>query len=325
MTRSSLPGLILDLSVTPTLFDLPEIMQVDTGAPPPPSSASVSSQLSGFMSEEEQSVRRKQIREIMCDASLSQMDKSRHIQGLMDGRRRSSCGGGSRSVCSSGSMGYPPAAIAAASYGSDEEGDALMSEHDSDRACDVEVIGRQLHPHADDRSISSEITNGSVYSNESEFHPQMPPPGVAYRQYHGRSYSLQDFNDNDRALAAASAGDGNSIFQDQAQICRLMEQSRPPCEHYERLCTIISPCCGLAFGCRICHDECPVLPAPFSQRPDIDMLGDRNKGSKAERRRSLPTDLMGGVHEEENHHLIDRFAIQEVICRECFTRQSSKT
>ena len=38
------------------------------------------------------------------------------------------------------------------------------------------------------------------------------------------------------------------------------EELRPPCHHYERNCTIIAPCCGAAFGCRICHDECPVLP-----------------------------------------------------------------
>jgi hypothetical protein len=37
------------------------------------------------------------------------------------------------------------------------------------------------------------------------------------------------------------------------------EQMRSPCPHYERNCTMIAPCCGASFGCRICHDECPVL------------------------------------------------------------------
>lgn len=37
------------------------------------------------------------------------------------------------------------------------------------------------------------------------------------------------------------------------------EHARPPCTHYERWCTMIAPCCGGAFGCRICHDECPDL------------------------------------------------------------------
>eukprot|EP00957_Ditylum_brightwellii_P089437 6810684-Ditylum_brightwellii.AAC.1 len=44
-----------------------------------------------------------------------------------------------------------------------------------------------------------------------------------------------------------------------------LEKSRPRCTHYERYCTLISPCCGLAFGCRICHDDCPVLPPPIFQ------------------------------------------------------------
>lgn len=40
---------------------------------------------------------------------------------------------------------------------------------------------------------------------------------------------------------------------------RIAEQSRPTCTHYARKCTMIAPCCGGAFGCRICHDECPDL------------------------------------------------------------------
>ena len=37
------------------------------------------------------------------------------------------------------------------------------------------------------------------------------------------------------------------------------EEMRPHCPHYERNCTLIAPCCGAAFGCRICHDDSPVL------------------------------------------------------------------
>jgi hypothetical protein len=37
------------------------------------------------------------------------------------------------------------------------------------------------------------------------------------------------------------------------------EEMRPPCPHYVRNCTLIAPCCGAAFGCRICHDDSPVL------------------------------------------------------------------
>jgi len=88
-----------------------------------------------------------------------------------------------------------------------------------------------------------------------------------------------------------------------------MEKSRPPCTHYKRNCTIISPCCGLAFGCRVCHDEYPDLPPPFK---------DNDKEGKQERRLSSMTDC-------SESHTIDRYKIEEVICRKCYTRQSSKT
>jgi hypothetical protein len=50
-------------------------------------------------------------------------------------------------------------------------------------------------------------------------------------------------------------------------------------------------------------------------------MEEATKKGKVDRRRSMPIDL----EEEETHHEIDRFAIREVICRKCFTRQSSKT
>lgn len=54
-----------------------------------------------------------------------------------------------------------------------------------------------------------------------------------------------------------------------------------------------------------------------------------NGGRRFHRSASLPSSFttmkpMAQVP-EDNHHNIDRFAVVEVICRECFTRQSSKT
>ena len=180
-----------------------------------------------------------------------------------------------------------------------------------------------------------------------------------------------------------------------------MEQSRPRCEHYQRNCTIVAPCCGLAFGCRICHDDCPVLPPPIKYRLGAQCVpcapsasGDQDRKKKArddysnaedaddtqhayhddaefddddsdelyiqeqhrqikmqqlqgqqqnvmwwaekmaskqkqERRRSMPLasefDNAAAAGDEEYHHQIDRFAIEEIICRKCYTRQSSKS
>lgn len=129
------------------------------------------------------------------------------------------------------------------------------------------------------------------------------------------------------------------------ELARKLEKGRPPCGHYQRNCSIVSPCCGLVFGCRICHDDFPELPPPFLLKRESD--GDGSATSMEEdskmpaqsgsssvsngastqlsstyvRSTSLPVNF----EDEETHHNIDRFAIAEVICRECYTRQSSKT
>jgi hypothetical protein len=124
-------------------------------------------------------------------------------------------------------------------------------------------------------------------------------------------YAAPDLSEGDRHCTSTSQG--HFIANEQTKIA---EEKRPVCTHYDRKCTLIAPCCGAAFGCRICHDECAVLP------PKI------NNGSKRyHRSASLPSSFtsMETSQPEDTHHNIDRFAVREVICRECFTRQSSKT
>jgi CHY zinc finger len=59
--------------------------------------------------------------------------------------------------------------------------------------------------------------------------------------------------------------------------------SNAACVHYERNCNIVAPCCGRAFGCRICHDE--LSPS--------------------------------------GHPQMNRFLVREVICKLCNTRQAA--
>lgn len=122
------------------------------------------------------------------------------------------------------------------------------------------------------------------------------------------------------------------------ELSRKLEQSRPQCGHYERNCSMVSPCCGMVFGCRICHDDCPNLPPPFLLQfennyggageqclpvavPVAASAATSTEPAIVHRSASLPQNFA----EEETHHTIDRFKVKEVICRECFTRQSSKT
>jgi hypothetical protein len=297
-------------------------------------------------STEEQSNRRKRIKEIMSDPDLSQHEKSKAVQFLMDGRRRSMSS--QNSFHSDESQRYAnlmgrAAAQAHDYYSSDDDeadADAIMndmaSSEDAIAPDDVTYGYDDLNDRykSDERSVASSVTQTShpsvTHNNATTTAPPSDiPSGLTYRQVHGRSYSLQDWSDRDRAAAAAST----NIFQTPAQINRMMEISRPVCTHYERQCTIVSPCCGLAFGCRICHDDCDVLPQPLHlRRPPSsanneegntpEQRKDLKPKPKMDRRRSMPLDL---EEEEEHHHAIDRFLIREVICRSCHVRQSSKT
>jgi hypothetical protein len=310
-------------------------------------------------SKDEQTSRRKKIQEIMSDQSLSQQEKNKAVQSLMDGRRRSmssqmsSQNSSFQSFQSDESTGTGGQAQHYASFmaraaahahdyfsSDDDEGDAIMGDA---HAPDDVVYGynnNDRYASDESRSVASSVTHTSVQSTHSTTNAFVNnnnelPRNMTYRQIHGRSYSLQDWSDMDRAAASAAAN--TTIFGSAhpAQISRMMELSRPKCNHYERNCTVVSPCCGLAFGCRICHDECPVLPKPLHLRKQCNtasseqMLAEQvydmkhTHKSKMDRRLSMPLDLE--EEEEETHHAIDRFMIREVICRSCHVRQSSKT
>lgn len=66
----------------------------------------------------------------------------------------------------------------------------------------------------------------------------------------------------------------------------------PNCPHYDCKCRIVAPCCNKIYGCRICHDE------DVEQRP-------------------------GNM--DSNHGPLDRFTIEEILCRQCGMRQNAKT
>lgn len=59
-------------------------------------------------------------------------------------------------------------------------------------------------------------------------------------------------------------------------------EANAACVHYERNCNIVAPCCQRVFGCRICHDELS----------------------------------------ESGHPPMNRFLIQQVVCKNCNTQQA---
>ena len=304
------------------------------------------------MTEDEQKERRASIQAIMKDPGLTPQERRKSIQALMDGRRRSS----TASLGGGGGMASAAAAAAAAYYDSSDESDS-----------DTDMRGSS--------SLGSSLASGAADGH----------PGGAVGSRRQRSSLRSSFIDGVAAMntgagpggddgTASAASSGRSLFNSERRgshlssassvdpssghhlgsaigSSRKMEKTRPHCDHYERKCTIVSPCCGLAFGCRICHDDCPVLPPPiFSGQggaaamaeDDDDAGGTAADGAGAGAGHDSDSGLHGGdgapkrrigrsasmpsaFTEEETHHDIDRFAIREVICRDCYCRQSSKT
>ncbi|KAL3929108.1 MAG: hypothetical protein SGARI_004849 [Bacillariaceae sp.] len=321
------------------------------------------------MTQRAQKERRNSIREIMADESLTPLEKRRNIQSLMDGRRRSSA-----SHVSTGS-GSSPSGMAKYYQSDNEDNYSHSSGHapypysyynqNGATPTDNEYYGygdeysqRQQQQSMEQAALGGGENDDNASQSSDAHRLQALDANAISRRKQQRSSSMPLWSeDTSRAAAPLVAASSNAIWDDPIHISMRMEKSRPPCNHYERNCTIISPCCGLAFGCRICHDECPVLPMPFSKRPPppstspldggvktTGMDGEAADGGEApppqerilnwqaverakhkqEKRRSMPLsyDEYAG---EETHHEIDRFAIAEIICRLCYTRQSSKT
>ncbi|KAL7535438.1 hypothetical protein ACHAXR_006495, partial [Thalassiosira sp. AJA248-18] len=172
-------------------------------------------------------------------------------------------------------------------------------------------------------------------------------PAVAAQDPHHRSnnnHLSQSFTQSSQTKISSSSGTERNIERSRRAI-----ETAPPCTHYERKCHIVSPCCGATFGCRICHDDCPVLPPLLGQGMMMEGggmdfggggggdggggfgnggggggQGFGRKYQRIQRTSSMPSSFNNTVGPPE-HHNVDRFAIKEIICRECFTKQGSKT
>lgn len=240
----------------------------------------------GSMSHNEEKQRRASIKAILADDSITPHERRRSIQHLMDGRRSS----------------IGTASVASSSAGSSELvvthlGASLNSHYGGgDNPYDYgygEAAPTPRHGHNND--FAGEYDGGHHHPRHHEIYANTPGSYVDGMGH----YCIPICNENTKRA----------------------EMTRPPCSHYERKCTTIAPCCGAAFGCRICHDDSPILP-PLLIAKQATQSRRRHPRSS-----SLPGGFtnMGAPQTPEDTHTIDRFAVKEVICRECYTKQSSKT
>lgn len=201
---------------------------------------------------------------------------------------------------------------------------SMTHEEAQERRASIKAIMRDqtITPHERRRSIQqlmdgrrSSMGTASVASTASI--PEDDPYGYGYGD--GAPDAYRDATTTPAVLEGMSLlSQGDVCVPISNEVTRRAEQTRPPCAHYKRNCTMIAACCGAAFGCRICHDDSPILPPRLIQK--------QSKG-RYPRSSSMPMSMgvVASQTPEETHHTIDRFAVQEIICRECFTKQSSKT
>ena len=291
------------------------------------------------MTADEQKERRASIQAIMKDPGLAPQERRKSVQALMDGRRRSS----TASLGGAGGGMAAAAAAAAAAYGDSSDSDGSDTDADMRGSSSVASsseggggVGAARSRRQKRSSLRNSFIDGVASMNTGsggvpDAGPASPAMATRRRSSHqssGSSYSVDPASGHHLGSAIGSS--------------RKMEKTRPHCDHYDRKCTIISPCCGLAFGCRICHDDCPVLPPPIFNQGGSGAADDGaggaaaaaggrdsgsglNGGGGGKRRIGRSASMPSAFSEEETHHDIDRFAIREVICRACYTRQSSKT
>mmetsp|Transcript_7236 Transcript_7236/g.11045 ORF Transcript_7236/g.11045 Transcript_7236/m.11045 type:complete len:730 (+) Transcript_7236:161-2350(+) len=353
------------------------------------------------MTSVEQARRRASIKHIMADPSLSQIEKRRSIQCLMDGRKV----GGRRSTIDSGMTNPYMAAKAerlrrGGSFRRSSSSNNLSASLtgaaeaplvDADDLLPITSNTRHFSYNVAAAAASSSITSNSYHgdnnSNNNSASNSNNNSSHSYQDnsnHNGQSYLPHENNqdDSDDSSSAASSNLLSAFLQKKHpynatttkvpavaaeassspppttsanntnrrgsnEFSRRAIEMAPTCTHYSRNCHIVSPCCGATFGCRICHDDCPVLPPLLEQKmpsspfcppvaaapaaggggggedDDNYAATGRRKYQRVLRTSSMPTSFTQAGPPE--HHNVDRFAIREIICRKCYTKQGSKT
>ena len=194
------------------------------------------------MTDEESKARRASIQKIMKDTTLSAQERRKSIQSLMDGRRRSSQG-----RRQSGASGMAAAAaLAAAEFAdldsSDEEEDMSNNMHSSE-AANGEVDGKRTES-------STKRSSTQILTTDETPTKRRTSLRESFTMGFSNMVVLESSGDTESSTTTLTGGD-NNISPDILSRNKTMEKSRPICEHYERNCSIVSPCCGLVFGCRM--------------------------------------------------------------------------
>jgi len=208
----------------------------------------------------------------------------------------------------------------------DNRNRTMPNDEEKERRASIKAIlaDDTITPHERRRSIQtlmdgrSSIGNGSIASVSSGGTADIYGYGDGSPDVFGEESEESDhFSSSIIENESSSINSSAICIPVSNEFTKRAELTRPPCDHYNKNCTIIAPCCGAAFGCRICHDDSPILPPLLIAR----------RSSRRYRSVSMPmghASFNESTH-QDTHHTIDRFKIKEIICRVCYTKQSSKS
>ena len=322
-------------------------------APPPPPPSSNEIQQKQQQKQDQEKQRRASIQNIMRHTHLSALEKRRSIQFLMDGRALSAwkgrrvtidCvsntylanGGANRRVGGDGGMmmdvsgggggvgisehGQPYRRRSSSFDDRDRQQGGITSNNSGAVAATSFGHGTDTAPSwaaaAANAARSHQSSGKDDYDSDESIDEVALMTAAAIEHARLQTMSESFMEEDEPKLKSDVTTLDMSARTELDHIITLREcarraiESAPPCTHYVRNNHIVSPCCGATFACRICHDECPVLPPLIKDQVNM-------------RRGSTMTNMLSRPVGE--HHKLPRFDIAEIICRECYTKQDSKT
>jgi len=149
---------------------------------------------------------------------------------------------------------------------------------------DIDMDGTDEEEDLDDEEEEEEMVDAVAAAPAPLPEPQEEDAAVQRRRAIQAIMRDTSLNEAEKRMRIQSLMSGNRTEVAPAPTPLLPQpEINAACVHYERNCNVVAPCCNRVFGCRICHDE--LSPA--------------------------------------GHSPMNRFMIQEVVCKNCNTRQAA--
>eukprot|EP00551_Chaetoceros_affinis_P012364 CAMPEP_0203674940 /NCGR_PEP_ID=MMETSP0090-20130426/18052_1 /ASSEMBLY_ACC=CAM_ASM_001088 /TAXON_ID=426623 /ORGANISM="Chaetoceros affinis, Strain CCMP159" /LENGTH=537 /DNA_ID=CAMNT_0050540957 /DNA_START=244 /DNA_END=1858 /DNA_ORIENTATION=+ len=216
--------------------------------------------------------RRASIQLIMKDPNLTNVQRRHSIQILMDSRRRSSFGASFTEAAKNVTAEFALRSGCSSSSSSSKSNSDSSSDSSSDNGSCQSSNGSYCEEDSHSTNSSDGDGDGNGNFNGNTISPRnvvVIPSEETMKGF----LSLPTNNSSKDINVAYSSITGEPIGD-----TKQLEYHRPKCPHYVRHCSIISPCCGMVFGCRLCHDECEDQGMPFMKQIEFSSQRGEQRG-----------------------------------------------